>query len=137
MNQSIYKAYDVRGLYPEEINEQSLEPLGITAAHIFGEGIVVVAHDGRHGSKELAGHLERTISEEATRMGKRVEIKAIGLSTTPMFYFLVNHLGAKGGLMLTASHNPKNYNGVKVVREGAVPISGKELRAAVETLLPI
>ena len=51
-----------------------------------------------------------------------------GLMTTPMFYFLVNHFNADGGIMITASHNPKEYNGLKIINKNAVPISGKEIQ---------
>jgi len=126
----IYKAYGIRGIYPEEVNTEIVRKVGQTCHILFNPGKVIVAHDGRHGSVELA-----EAAKEGIQNGKKkFEILFVGLATTPMFYFLVNHFKASGGLMITASHNPKNDNGVKVVKEEAVMIQGFEIEKAVAEL---
>jgi phosphomannomutase len=134
MNTSIFKAYDIRGVYPTDINEEVVAKIGRACAHLFDSGEVVLAHDIRHGSPELMKVLEENIAAEAQKIGKTVSIRAIGLSTTPMFYFLVNNYGASGGCMVTASHNPKEYNGVKMVGPGATMISGTQVLETIESL---
>lgn len=79
---------------------------------------IVVAHDARLSSPALYKAVLKGIGKRAL---------GIGTATTPMFYFLVNKLKATGGIMVTASHNPKEFNGLKVVGKKAVPISGKEI----------
>jgi phosphomannomutase len=121
INRSVFKAYDIRGIYPKDVNEETIDAVVSALSHIWSDGEIVVACDGRHGSKELS-----------ERAAEQIECKGfkpiyVGLATTPMFYFLVNHLKAEGGMMITASHNPKEYNGVKAVKTEAEAISGKEL----------
>jgi phosphomannomutase len=133
MNKNIFKAYDIRGIYPTDINVKVVKTIGQACAHILGDGEIIVAHDIRHGSPEMMKTLEDSISEEAQKLGKTVSIRAVGLSTTPMFYFLVNNYKAAGGCMVTASHNPKNYNGVKMVGPGAQMIAGTKVLEVVES----
>jgi phosphomannomutase len=133
--ESIFKAYDVRGVYPREINEPTVNAIGRACASMFGDGKVIIGYDGRHGSPELAKAIEEGLLEEMTELKKKFDVERIGLCTTPMFYFLVHELGATGGMMITASHNPKDYNGVKVVGQGAHAISGTEIEAALKKLL--
>lgn len=132
MNKKIFKAYDVRGIYPTDVNAESVRVIARALATLLPSGQVVVARDGRHGGEELTTTLENEIVVFGNTFGKKFEIVSIGLSTTPMFYFLVNHFGASGGAMVTASHNPKEYSGVKAVKEKALPISGKELLGLIE-----
>ncbi len=127
MNRTIFKAYDIRGTYPEEINAETITIIGGTLAEMTAAGVFVIAHDARHGSAELAAKLHEAVAVAATRLGKTFQFELVGLATTPMFYFLVNHFGGSGGAMITASHNPANYNGLKVVGPGAVTISGTEI----------
>lgn len=121
MESRIFKAYDIRGIYPSEINVDVATKVAETCANMFKPGTIVVAHDVRHGSTELAQAVEKTLT-------KKFKVEFIGLATTPMFYFLVNHLKASGGVMITASHNPKEYNGMKIVTEGAILVSGIEIK---------
>lgn len=136
MNKSIFKAYDIRGRYPDELNEEDV--LLITAAlgrkwcgnkpkNKNQKLKVVVGHDARLSSSRLYkvayGGLTISLFEN--------QIIDAGLITTPMLYFLVNHFNAVGGIMITASHNPKEYNGIKVVGKNAVPISGQEIQRLV------
>lgn len=130
LNRSVFKAYDVRGIYPKDVNEETIDTVVQALSHIWESGLsasqageVVIACDGRHGSDVLSKHAETKIAE----LGDKFKVTYVGLSTTPMFYFLVNHLKAAGGMMITASHNPKEYNGIKAVKKNAEAISGKEL----------
>src|SRR4051812_22497216 len=116
MNRSIFKAYDIRGIYPTDINPDTVAIVGKACVKMFDEGEIVLAHDARHGSPELMEVLEKSITAEAQAKNKHITTRVIGLSTTPMFYFVVNHFKAQGGCMVTASHNPKEYNGIKIVR---------------------
>lgn len=131
MDPSIFRAYDIRGIYPTEINETGAIQIGRACAKLFKPGKIVVAHDVRHGAKELSNAIITGITQT---LGKEHEIIFVGLSTTPMFYFLVNELRASGGCMVTASHNPKNYNGFKIVGEKAHMLSGDTIRDTITTL---
>lgn len=123
INPSIFKAYDIRGKYPDEINEDSVAEIARFLAGHFGKGKVVVAHDARLSSPLLYKTVLKTL---VTNNSKLITVP-VGIATTPMFYFLVNQLKAAGGIMITASHNPKEYNGLKVVGSKAEPMSGKEI----------
>lgn len=124
INPGIFKAYDIRGKYPAEINEDAVLEVARALSGFFKQGPIVVGHDARIGSKELYKAAIAGLRE--TRDKKQVI--GVGLSTTPMFYFLVGKLKARGGIMVTASHNPKEYNGLKVVGRGVQMISGLEIK---------
>ncbi len=120
MRNEIFKAYDIRGIYPAQVNERAASAIGFALAQFLDQhkaGPVVVGHDSRIGSSSLALHASAGLQ----RAGRAVI--DIGLATTPLFYFSVNQLGAAGGLMVTASHNPAKYNGFKLVREHAIPLA--------------
>src|SRR3989344_4587004 len=119
----IFRANDIRGLYPSEINKEIAFKVGEALANILADGIVVVAHDVRHGAKILTDALVEGFKRGWKERKKVHDVKIIGLSTTPMFYFFVNRFKASGGVMVTASHNPPEYNGFKIVKEGAVVLS--------------
>lgn len=121
INSNIFKAYDVRGKYPSEINEEAVSEIASGLARNFKKGAVVVGHDTRLSSPSLYKSVLRSLKI------KKIKIIQVGMMTTPMLYFLVNRLKAAGGVMVTASHNPKEYNGLKVVGPKAAPISGKEV----------
>lgn len=124
MNSSIFKAYDIRGKYPEEINEKIVSEIAANLANFFGPKTkIIIARDNRLSSPRLYRAAINGIKYKVAS-SKVIEI---GLATTPMFYFLVNKLKADLGIMVTASHNPKEYNGLKIVGKNAVPISGNEL----------
>ncbi len=126
---NIFRAYDVRGLYPSEINEPITEDIGRRAAHMFESGPFIIGRDGRYGSVSLQEAFLKGLQAEAQKIHKTFTVIDIDLCTSPMFYFLVNHHKASGGAMITASHNPKEYNGIKAVRAGAVIIPGTEIEA--------
>lgn len=131
MNPSIFKAYDIRGIYPTEINEAGAKQIGRACVKLFKPGKIVIAHDIRHGSEELSKIITESITQ--TSAGQH-EIIFVGLATTPMFYFLMNELNATGGCMATASHNPKDYNGFKIAGEKAHMISGVAVLEAINKL---
>jgi len=123
VDKSIFKSYDVRGKYPKEINEKDIEIIsGVLAAH-FRSGEIVVGHDARKSSPKLY----RAVIRGLDKNDSKITLIKVGLITTPLLYFLVNRVGAKGGVMVTASHNPKEYNGIKAVGANAEPISGKDI----------
>lgn len=123
MEKSIFKAYDIRGKYPKEINEEVAEKIASALARYFKKGEIVVGHDARLSSPRLYRAVIGAIKKE----NPKLSIIKLGLITTPLLYFLVNRIGASGGIVITASHNPKNYNGLKIVGRNAEEISGKEV----------
>lgn len=124
INPKIFKAYDIRGRYPEEINEAAAEHIAVGISRsFFKKGRVVVAHDARLSSPALYRAVLRGVKSKMLNV-KCIEV---GPATTPMFYYLVNHFKASGGIMITASHNPSEYNGLKAVGQRAEPISGKDI----------
>jgi len=117
---SIFREYDIRGKYPDEINGKVVQEVAkFFSDRMIPEGPVVIAMDVRKSSKELYRAAKKGLSGRKSIM--------VGFSTTPMFYFLVNRLNAAGGIMITASHNPTEWNGMKMVGPKADPISGKEI----------
>lgn len=127
MKPEIFKAYDIRGRYPDEVNEVVIAEIAGRLAGYFNKGKLVLGHDARLSSPALYESLKKSL----VAGHKSLVIIDAGLITSPMLYFLVNHFKAAGGIMITASHNPKQYNGLKVVGKKAVPISGKEIRKLV------
>ncbi len=134
MNRSIFKAYDIRGIYPTDINEEVVKTIGKACVKMFDAGELILAHDTRYGSPELMNVLEESITQESLAQNKSITIRSVGLSTTPMFYFLVNNFNTVGGCMITASHNPKEYNGIKMVKARAETIPGTEVLQVIDTL---
>lgn len=126
LNKAIFKAYDVRGSYPEEINEEVVFEIAKALGGYFAAGKILVGRDGRLSSPQLYRAAIRGLLS-SRRSFKKNRIIKLGITTTPMFYFLVGKLKASGGIMITASHNPKNYNGLKALRKGVRSISGKEI----------
>ncbi|MEX1829918.1 phosphomannomutase [Luteibacter sp. CQ10] len=113
-----FKAYDIRGRVPDELNEDIAYRLGRAFARTVGEGAVVVGFDIRRDSPAFADAIVRGLNDEGR------DAIDIGLCGTEEVYFQTFHRGVAGGIMVTASHNPIDYNGMKLVREGARPISG-------------
>jgi phosphomannomutase len=112
----IFKAYDIRGVVPDELDPAVAYRVGRATARFLGAGPLVVGRDARSSSPELFRALLRGIGDEG------VDVVDLGLVATPMLYFAVDYLGAGGGIMITASHNPGRYNGFKICRENAIPI---------------
>ncbi|MDP3953763.1 MAG: hypothetical protein Q8P99_03010 [bacterium] len=119
----IFREYDIRGIYPTEIDEALVKSIVSTLAQkLFIKGKVVLGYDPRKSSPSL-----RQAALEALERFNGIEVVDVGLITTPALYFLVNRLNAAGGIAITASHNPKEYNGLKVVGKEAVFVGGKEV----------
>jgi len=121
VNPNIFRAYDIRGIYPEELNEEAAYLIGRAFVKFFKKPRlkIVVGRDNRLSSPALFKALTKGIIDQGA------DVINISLSTTPMHYFTVAHFKFDGGVMITASHNPPQYNGFKFVREKAIPISEK------------
>lgn len=113
-----FKAYDVRGRVPDQINEDIAYRIGRAFVQFLGAKSVVVGHDIRLSSPQLSAALVRGLRDQGA------DVIDIGLCGTEEIYFATFHLGVDGGIAVTASHNPMDYNGMKFVREGSRPISG-------------
>lgn len=115
---SLFKAYDVRGIYPSELNEQTVYLIARAFALVFIPKKVVVGYDARISSPSLFENLVSGLSD-----GGVLEILNLGLTGTEVMYFATGSLEADAGIMITASHNPGKYNGLKFCGFGASPIS--------------
>lgn len=115
---SIFKAYDIRGIYGEQLTDDMAYKVGRAFATFLKCKKVVVGRDMRPHSQPLFDALARGLVEQG------VTVIDLGLCSTPMSYYANGMLGADGGIMITASHNPGPYNGFKLSREQAIPISG-------------
>jgi phosphomannomutase len=111
-----FKAYDVRGKLGETLDDGIAERIGAAFGHVLSARRVVVGHDARETSPSLKAAAIRGLREVG------VDVTDIGLCGTEEVYFATGHLGADGGLMVTASHNPIEYNGMKLVGPGSRPI---------------
>jgi phosphomannomutase len=126
-----FKSYDVRGRIPDELNENIAQRIGRAYAEVINPGTVVVGHDIRLTSESIKAALVDGLREQG------VDVFDIGQCGTEEIYFATSHLKVGGGICVTASHNPKDYNGMKFVRAESKPISGdsglKEIQAKAET----
>jgi phosphomannomutase len=118
--EAIFKAYDVRGLYPAELDEATAERIGCALAQQLGARSLGVGMDPRPSSRGLL----EAFTAGAAAAG--ASILDVGLVATEMLYFGVADRRLDGGAMVTASHNPPQYNGMKLVGEGALPLSGEQ-----------
>ena len=114
---SCFKAYDVRGRIPSELNEDVAYRIGVGIASYFSAKSVVVGYDVRPSSIEILNALTKGINSQGAK------VYSIGLCGTEEIYFATNHLETDAGVMITASHNPADYNGLKIVGKGAKPVS--------------
>jgi phosphomannomutase len=134
----VFKAYDIRGLHGEQIDGGAAEQIGRAFVRVLaglagkpaGDLRIGLGRDMRLTAPELAGrYRDGMVAEGAT-------VLDAGMVGTEMLYFLVGSRGLDGGLMCTASHNPKPYTGAKLVREGAIALSGdhgiQDIRRAIE-----
>ena len=115
----VFKAYDVRGLYPAELDEAGAEAIGRAYVEQFEPRRIAVGRDMRVSSPSM----QQAFLRGATAAG--ADVLDLGLVGTEMVYFAVGSLGLEGGAMVTASHNPKEYTGMKLVRRGALPVGGE------------
>lgn len=124
INPSIFKAYDIRGIYPDQLNEEVTQRVGRAYSQILKEEnedkklTVVVGNDMRSSSPSLKKSLIKGLTESG------LNVVDVGLVSTPTFYFAVSYYGHDGGIQISASHNPKEYNGLKMTRSKAIPVSG-------------
>ncbi|WP_110954034.1 phosphohexomutase domain-containing protein [Anaerosinus massiliensis] len=137
LKRTAFKAYDIRGKYPDEINEELAYRIGRAYVELFNAKKVAVGHDIRLSGQSIQNALELGLTD----MG--CDVVDIGVCGTEQIYFATAHLNLDGGIMITASHNPKDYNGMKFVREESRPISGDtglreiEERAVTGTFEPV
>ena len=129
MNASIFKAYDIRGLYPDQLNEEAAWKIGYATAQFLRSLLrgyergqansqsVIVGRDMRSHSESIAKALIRGMNASGAN------VIDIGMIDTPQMYFAINHLGTCGGVQVTASHNPAQYNGFKISGIEAKPVS--------------
>ena len=129
INKNIFRAYDIRGVYPEEIDSEVVCSVVDCLVKIYQEQPplkkqkkIIVGYDARLSSPILY----RSVIGELKKFSKIKIIKG-GIMTTPMSYFLINYLKADGGIVITASHNPYRYNGIKMSKKNAEPINGIEV----------
>jgi phosphomannomutase/phosphoglucomutase len=110
MNKNIFRAYDVRGVYPSELNQETAYKIGVALANkISGDRKAVIAMDGRLSGPFIKKSLiDGLISQD-------VDVTDCGMLPTPMLYFATKELNIANGFMITGSHNPKNYNGIKII----------------------
>jgi phosphomannomutase len=119
INPNIFKAYDVRGLYPQEVNEDAARLIGRGFVAYLHAKRIAVSRDMRLSSPSIAA----AFIEGARQQG--ADVVDYGMMGTDMLYFAVARDGHDGGVQITASHNPKEYNGIKMVRRDAFPLSGE------------
>lgn len=132
IDQSIFREYDIRGMVPEQLNDNSIDLIAnAIAAKCKSESIneIALGRDGRLSGAKIMNNLSSSLKERG------INIVNIGLVTSPLLYFAAKKLDSKSGVMITGSHNPKNYNGFKVVINDA-PISGLELSNFLDSELP-
>src|SRR5258708_37203439 len=118
LDPKVFKAYDIRGIYPEEINDEGAYAIGRAYVQQFEPRRIAVGRDMRISSPQIAAAVMRGAADEGA------EVLDLGLVGTEMVYFAVGKLELDGGIMVTASHNPKEYTGMKIVRRGALPVGG-------------
>jgi phosphomannomutase len=119
LDPEVFKAYDVRGIYPSELDEEGAYAVGRAYVEQFSPRQIAVGRDTRLSSPTMA----KAVIEGAADAG--ADVIDIGLVGTEMIYFTVGDLELDGGIMVTASHNPKEYTGMKIVRAGALPVGGE------------
>ncbi|WP_286221641.1 phosphomannomutase [Marinobacter apostichopi] len=117
MDFNCFKAYDIRGRVPDQLNPEMAERIGRAYVAVTGARKVAVGYDIRLSSPQIADALNQGL------MAAGADVFSIGLCGTEQIYFATSHFGLDGGIMVTASHNPKDYNGMKLVGPGARPIS--------------
>lgn len=124
IDQTIFRAYDIRGVYEEQITNESAYIIGKSfGSYVLNKGVkdVLIGYDNRLSSPELANNLIKGLIETG------VNVTILGLVTTPMFYFARYHLNMWASIMITASHNPSNHNGFKISFDSRGNASGQEI----------
>ena len=119
LDPSVFKAYDVRGVYPTELDEEGAYAIGRAYVEHFEPRRIAVGRDMRLSSPSMSAAL----IDGAVDGG--ADVLDLGMVGTEMLYFAVGELELDGGVCVTASHNPKQYTGMKIVRRGALPVGGE------------
>lgn len=119
MDSKIFKAYDIRGIYNSEMNEDDAYLIAQAYVQVFHPKTVALGKDVRESGPKL------WVAAATGFIDAGVDVIDIGTVSTDMMYFATAYLGVDGGISITASHNPREYNGMKLVRKGAIPISGE------------
>jgi phosphomannomutase len=131
LDPSVFKAYDIRGVYPTELDEDGAYRVGRAYAEHFEPRTVAVGHDMRLSAPGMYAAAIDGVADSGA------DVVELGLVGTEMLYHAVSELGLDGGICVTASHNPKEYTGMKIVRRGALPVGGDsglaEIRACAES----
>jgi len=118
LDPKVFKAYDVRGVYPTELDEEGAYAIGRSYVEQFEPRRIAVGRDMRLSGPAIAGAVIEGVADAGA------DVVDIGMVGTEMLYFAVGELGLDGGIAVTASHNPKEYTGMKIVRRGALPVGG-------------
>jgi phosphomannomutase len=118
LDPKVFKAYDVRGIYPDELDEAGAYAIGRAYVDEFEPRAIAVGRDMRLSSPSIAEAVMRGVADSGA------DVVDVGMVGTEMVYFAVGDLDLEGGIMVTASHNPKEYTGMKIVRRGALPVGG-------------
>ncbi len=124
----IFRSYDIRALYPESVNEEAAFLIGKAFSSIIKRRKnakrvgLVIGRDGRTSSESISKELIKGIISQG------VDVYNIGLTSTPLHSFAIANQGYDGGIMVTASHNPANYNGFKIIKEEALQVHGEEIQ---------
>ncbi len=116
MNNAIFKAYDIRGIYPTDIDEDAVYNIGRAAVAELDAKVLAVGRDARVSGPSL----HKALIDGITDAG--CDVIDLGMVTTPMLYFSSHHCDVDGAIAVTASHNPGEYNGIKICRKNAVPV---------------
>src|SRR6201995_3473894 len=124
----IFKAYDIRGVVPDDLDERGAEAVGAAFARLTGASQIVTVHDMRTSSAPLAAAFGRGVTSQGA------DVIAAGLGSTDMLYYASGDLGVPGA-MITASHNPARYNGIKLCRAGARPVGQQTGLAELQKLV--
>ena len=111
-----FKAYDIRGVYNEDFNKEDVYKIGYFLPELLDVEKILIGYDDRKSSPEVLDSLSRGITDRG------VDVHKMGYATTPMVYFATAKYNYKGSVMITASHNPPEYNGLKISRENALPV---------------
>ena len=119
LDPKVFKAYDIRGVYPSELDEEGAYAIGRAYVEHFEPGKIAIGHDMRLSSPSMSA----AAMDGAADGG--ADVLDLGLVGTEMVYFAVAELELEGGICVTASHNPKQYTGMKIVRRGALPVGGE------------
>ena len=119
LDPKVFKAYDIRGLYPAEIDEKGAYAIGRGYVEQFEPKRMAVGRDARLSGPSMQAEVMRGAADAGA------DVLDLGMIGTEMLYFAVGELGLDGGIVVTASHNPKEYTGMKIVRRGALPVGGE------------